>query len=49
MAILNERNANFDKVEYLVEPHPRLMQRPIFVSGDRALVCRPSEKILELL
>jgi arsenate reductase (glutaredoxin) len=98
LAILNERNAKFDKVEYLVEPldratleriakiligpleqlvrrdrnfeqlgldptdyqtadaviellleHPRLMQRPIFASGDRALVCRPSEKILELL
>jgi arsenate reductase len=29
--------------------HPELMQRPIVFSGDRALICRPSEKVLELL
>ena len=35
-------------IELLLE-HPELMQRPIVVAGDRALICRPSEKILELL
>ena len=35
-------------VELLLE-HPKLMQRPILVSDDRALICRPSEKVLELL
>ncbi len=29
--------------------HPELMQRPIVVAADRALICRPSEKVLELL
>ena len=35
-------------IELLLE-HPELMQRPILVAGDRALICRPSEKVLELL
>jgi arsenate reductase len=29
--------------------HPELLERPILVSGDRAVVGRPPEKILELL
>ncbi len=29
--------------------HPRLMQRPVCVLGDRAVIARPSEKVLELL
>jgi arsenate reductase (glutaredoxin) len=29
--------------------HPELMERPVVFSGDRALICRPSEKVLELL
>jgi len=33
----------------LLLEHPELMQRPVLVAGDRALICRPSEKVLELL
>ncbi len=29
--------------------HPILLERPIFVVGDRAVVARPPERILELL
>jgi arsenate reductase len=35
-------------IELLLE-HPELMQRPVLVAGDRALICRPLEKVLELL
>ena len=35
-------------IELLLE-HPELMQRPVLVAGDRALICRPSERALELL
>ncbi len=35
-------------IELLLE-HPELMQRPILVAGDRTLICRPSERVLELL
>jgi arsenate reductase (glutaredoxin) len=29
--------------------HPILLQRPIFVVGDRAVIARPPERLLELL
>ena len=32
----------------LLIKHPPLMQRPIGVLGDRAVVARPSDRILEL-
>ncbi|MEE2665178.1 MAG: ArsC/Spx/MgsR family protein [Myxococcota bacterium] len=35
-------------VEVLLE-HPKLMQRPVVIRGDRAVIARPSEKLLELM
>jgi len=35
-------------VDVLLE-HPELMERPVVFAGDRALICRPSERVLELL
>lgn len=29
--------------------HPKLMERPVFVNGPRAVVGRPPERVLELL
>jgi arsenate reductase len=38
-----------DTVIDLLLEHPKLMQRPIFVVGDRAVIARPSDRVLELL
>jgi arsenate reductase len=35
-------------VDLLLE-HPKLMQRPVLVRGNRAVIGRPSENVLELL
>jgi arsenate reductase (glutaredoxin) len=35
-------------IELLFE-HPELMQRPVIFRGERAVIARPSEKVLELL
>ena len=32
-----------------IATHPILLERPIFVVGDRAVVARPPERLLELL
>lgn len=29
--------------------HPRIVERPILVAGDRALIARPPERVLELV
>ncbi len=40
-----------EQVVAVLLEHPELMERPVVfsVSGDRALICRPSEKVLDLL
>ena len=35
-------------IDLLLE-HPVLMQRPIIVRGNRAIIARPSDKVLQLL
>jgi len=35
-------------VEILLE-HPKLMQRPVMIRGEQAVIGRPSEKVLALL
>ena len=32
-----------------IATHPILLERPIFVSGDRAVIARPPERLLDLL
>lgn len=38
-----------DEVIELLLEHPKLMQRPVVVRGDRAVIARPSELVEELL
>jgi arsenate reductase len=41
--------AGRDEVLDAIAAHPELLQRPIVVVGDRAVVARPPERVLELL
>jgi arsenate reductase len=38
-----------DEVVAVLLKYPELMQRPIIVKGDRAVLARPSEKVVSLL
>ena len=38
-----------DAVVAVLLEHPKLMQRPIIIRGNRAVIARPSETLLELL
>jgi arsenate reductase len=38
-----------DRLIALMAEHPELLQRPIVVRGDRAVLARPVERVLELL
>ncbi|HEX9289560.1 MAG TPA: arsenate reductase (glutaredoxin) [Anaeromyxobacteraceae bacterium] len=45
---LSERTPREEMVRALAQ-HPRILQRPILVAGNRAVVGRPPERILEIL
>ena len=38
-----------EQVIGLLLEHPELMQRPVVIRGERAVIARPSEKVEELL
>jgi arsenate reductase len=46
---IGERSLSDDELIALMAEHPELLQRPIVVRGDRAVLARPAERVLELL
>jgi arsenate reductase len=45
---LSDRTPNAELVQAMAQ-HPRILERPILVAGDRAVVARPPERVLELV
>jgi arsenate reductase len=43
------RNLSDDELIAVMAEHPELVQRPVVVRGDRAVLARPVERVLELL
>ena len=46
---LDDPGVSDDELIAQMSAHPALLQRPIVVSGERALLARPVERVLELL
>lgn len=46
---LGELDVSDDRLIALMAEHPQLLQRPIVVRGDRAVLARPVERVEELL
>jgi arsenate reductase len=46
---LAQREPDDDEAIRLMAEHPQLMQRPVVVRGERAVLARPVERVLELL
>jgi arsenate reductase len=46
---LAERDVSEDELVRLMAEHPELLQRPVVERGDRAVLARPPERVLELL
>lgn len=41
--------ADADQVVKVLVEHPKLMQRPVLVKGDRAIIGRPKDRVAQLL
>jgi arsenate reductase len=46
---LADREVDDEELIALMAEHPQLLQRPIVERGDRAVLARPVERVLELL
>ena len=46
---LADREVEDDEAIALMAEHPELMQRPVVVKGDRAVLARPVDRVHELL
>ncbi|HEV7804763.1 MAG TPA: ArsC/Spx/MgsR family protein [Solirubrobacteraceae bacterium] len=49
LGLLEGEGVGDDQLVALMAQHPELLQRPIVVRGERAVLARPVERVLELL
>jgi arsenate reductase len=46
---LKDPSLSRDQLIAAMVEHPRLIERPVAISGDRAVLGRPTESVLEIL
>ena len=46
---LDKRRVSDEKILEAMIAHPVLLQRPVVIKGERAVLARPAEKVLEIL
>lgn len=44
-----DRDASDDKLIAVMEQHPKLIERPVVIAGNRAALGRPPERVLDIL
>ena len=49
LAVVEAECQTREQVIAVLLEHPELMQRPVIIRGDVAVIARPAEKVLELL
>lgn len=49
LGLTDDDVATVDQVVDVLLKHPRLMQRPVLVRGDRAIIGRPKERVADFI